>query len=96
MKTLSWIRVFSWILLLQGLHIITSTSLSLHNLKDKTQDEGHLLETDEEKNGLKSLEEETVGEARWMTSYIFPLFPQFYNVDYNDVWNFLTAVIDKK
>ena len=89
MRTLAWLRVFSWILLFQTLLIITSTSLSLYTLKDKIQDDGHLLETEEEKNELKLFEKETVGEARWMASYIFPIFPQFYNLDYNSVWNFL-------
>jgi hypothetical protein len=89
MRTLAWLRVFSWILLFQTLLIITSTSLSLYTLKDKIQDDGHLLETEKEKNELKPLEKETVGEARWMASYIFPIFPQFYNLDYNSVWNFL-------
>ena len=33
--------------------------------------------------------EENVGEGRLLASYFFPLFPQFYDVDYNDVWNWL-------
>jgi len=89
MRTLAWLRVFSCILLFQTLLIITSTSLSLYTLKNKIEDDGHLLETEEAKNELKPLEEESVGEARWMASYIFPIFPQFYNLDYNSVWNFL-------
>ena len=34
---------------------------------------------------------EKAREGRFMASYFFPLFPQFYDVDYNDVWNFLKS-----
>ena len=67
--------------------IITTTSISIHSIKDKIQDDDNLIE---DKSELIAMDKkETVGEARWMSSYIFPLFPQFYNLDYNSVWNFL-------
>ena len=68
--------------------IITSTSLSLYSLKNEDQKAENLLEA-ETKSTLKRANKETVGEARWMVSYIFPIFPQFYDVDLNGVWNFL-------
>ena len=34
-------------------------------------------------------EKESVAQGRFMASYFFPLFPQFYDVDYNGVWNWL-------
>ena len=46
-------------------------------------------EMDEELHPLNLEEKETVGQGRFMASYFFPLFPQFYNQDYNSVWNFL-------
>ena len=52
----------------------------LHNL--------HNFQTDK-KIGDRIIHKETVGEGRLMASYFFPLFPQFYDVDYNDVWNWL-------
>ena len=33
--------------------------------------------------------QDSVVEDRIHSSYFFPIFPQFYDVDYNDVWNFL-------
>ena len=32
---------------------------------------------------------EKAGTARFMASYFFPIFPQFYDVDLNGVWNFI-------
>ena len=34
-------------------------------------------------------ESKDVGTARFMASYFFPIFPQFYDVDLNGIWNFL-------
>ena len=87
MKCSLWLQAFSFILLFHTL-IIASTSLSLSNFKDKKQHEQNLLtkaNNDEHQVTLK----ETVGEPRWLASYVFPLFPQFYNVNYGKVWNFL-------
>jgi len=86
MKTQTWLRVFSITFLIQVL-IITTTSISIHSIKDKIQDDDNLIEN--ESQIISVDKKETVGEARWMSSYIFPLFPQFYNLDYNSVWNFL-------
>ena len=84
----TWLRVCSGISLFQIL-IFTSTSLSLYtNVQNKIQDEEHLIDIDA-KHEAESVNEETIGEPRWMSSYIFPIFPQFYNLDYNSVWNFL-------
>ena len=33
--------------------------------------------------------QEFVSNERIHTSYFFPIFPQFHDVDYNDVWNFI-------
>ena len=33
--------------------------------------------------------QEFVSSERIHTSYFFPIFPQFHDVDYNDVWNFI-------
>ena len=87
MRKQAWLQVFSITFLFQML-IITSTSISLHNVKDKIQNNDNLIDSKKELNNAVS-EKETVGEARWMSSYIFPIFPQFHNVDYNGVWNFL-------
>ena len=87
MKTSGWLRVFSVILLFH-IFIIASTSLSLSTLKDNIQDEKHLLTTTNQ-HKPKFEDEETVGEPRWMASYYFPLLPQFYNLDYGGVWNWL-------
>ena len=38
-----------------------------------------------------NVHKESVGEGRFMASYFFPVFPQFYDVDYNDVWNWLKS-----
>ena len=86
MKTQTWIRVFSITFLVQVL-IITATSISIHSINDKIQDDDNLIENESELVAVDK--KETVGEARWMSSYIFPLFPQFHNLDYNSVWNFL-------
>ena len=86
MKTQTWLRAFSITFLFQVL-IITTTSISIHSIKEKIQDDDNLIENKSELIVVD--EQETVGEARWMSSYIFPLFPQFHNLDYNSVWNFL-------
>ena len=86
MKTQTWLRIFSITFLFQVL-IITTTSISIHSIKDKIQDDDNLIENKSELIAVDK--QETVGEARWMSSYIFPLFPQFHNLDYNSVWNFL-------
>ena len=86
MKTQAWLRIFSVTFLFQVL-IITTTSISIYSVKNKAQDDDNLIAN--EKELIMTNEKETVGEARWMSSYIFPLFPQFYNLDYNGVWNFL-------
>ena len=86
MRKQAWLQVFSITFLFQVL-IITSTSISLHNVKDKVQNNGNLIDSTNELTAVN--EKETVGEARWMSSYIFPIFPQFHNIDYNAVWNFL-------
>lgn len=39
----------------------------------------------------KSNEKESVGQGRYMASYFFPLFPQFFDVDYAGVWNWLKS-----
>ena len=52
----------------------------LHNLHNFQMDK---------KIGDHIIHKENVGEGRLMASYFFPLFPQFYDVDYNDVWNWL-------
>ena len=36
-------------------------------------------------------DKESVGQGRFMASYFFPVFPQFYDVDYNNVWNWLKS-----
>ena len=46
----------------------------------------HNFEVDK-KLGDSKIHTENVGEGRLMASYFFPMFPQFYDVDYNDVWN---------
>ena len=33
--------------------------------------------------------QEFVSNERIHTSYFFPIFPQFHDVDYNDAWNFI-------
>ena len=86
MKTQAWLRIFSVTFLFQVL-IITTTSISIYSVKNKAQDDDNLIAN--EKELITTNEKEIVGEARWMSSYIFPLFPQFYNLDYNGVWNFL-------
>ena len=85
----TWLRVCSGISLFQIL-IFTSTSLSLYtNVQNKIQDEDNLIDIDTKHEAESVVNEETIGEPRWMSSYIFPIFPQFYNLDYNSVWNFL-------
>ena len=86
MKTQAWLRIFSLTFLIQVL-IITTTSISIQSVTNKAQDDDNLIANEKELISIN--EKETVGEARWMSSYIFPLFPQFYNLDYNGVWNFL-------
>ena len=86
MKTQLWLRVFSITFLVQVL-IITTTSISIQSIKDKIQDDDNLIENESDLTAVDK--KETVGEPRWMSSYIFPLFPQFHNLDYNSVWNFL-------
>ena len=86
MKTQAWLRIFSLTFLIQVL-IITTTSISIQSVTNKAQDDDNLIAN--EKELITIDEKETVGEARWISSYIFPLFPQFYNLDYNGVWNFL-------
>ena len=86
MKTQVWLRIFSLTFLIQVL-IITTTSISIHSVTNKVHEDDNLIAN--EKELITINENETVGEARWMSSYIFPLFPQFYNLDYNGVWNFL-------
>ena len=86
MKTQLWLRVFSITFLVQVL-IITTTSISIQSIKDKIQDDDNLMENESDLTAVDR--KETVGEPRWMSSYIFPLFPQFHNLDYNSVWNFL-------
>ena len=89
MKTTSWLRVFSLTLLFHIL-ITSSTSLSLSNHNNKeSKREINAIERREPLNQKHLSEKEDSGEARWMSSYIFPIFPQFYNLDYNSVWNFL-------
>ena len=89
MKTTSWLRVFSLTLLFHIL-ITSSTSLSLSNdNKKESKREINAIERREPSNQKHLSEKEDSGEARWMSSYIFPIFPQFYNLDYNSVWNFL-------
>ena len=39
----------------------------------------------------KSNEKESVGQGRYMASYFFPFFPQFFDVDYAAVWNRLKS-----
>ena len=36
-------------------------------------------------------DKESVEQGRFMASYFFPVFPQFYDVDYNNVWNWLKS-----
>ena len=86
MKTQVWLKIFSLTFLIQVL-IITTTSISIHSVTNKVHEDDNLIAN--EKELITINEKETVGEARWMSSYIFPLFPQFYNLDYNGVWNFL-------
>ena len=89
MKTTSWLRVFSLTLLFHIL-ITSSTSLSLSTYNKKgSKGEINAIERREPSNQKHLSEKEDSGEARWMSSYIFPIFPQFYNLDYNSVWNFL-------
>ena len=89
MKTTSWLRVFSLTLLFHVL-ITSSTSLSLSTYnKKESKREINAIERREPSNQKHLSEKEYSGEARWMSSYIFPIFPQFYNLDYNSVWNFL-------
>ena len=89
MKTTSWLRVFSLTLLFHVL-ITSSTSLSLSTYnKKESKREINAIERREPSNQKHLSEKEDSGEARWMSSYIFPIFPQFYNLDYNSVWNFL-------
>ena len=58
-------------------------------LKDETVlHNGYDLQLDKHLQG-NITDKENAGEGRLMASYFFPFFPQFYDVDYNDVWNFL-------
>ena len=50
-----------------------------HNL----QFEGHLQNNRNDREG--------VGQGRFLAQYFFPVFPQYHNVDYNDVWNFFKS-----
>ena len=50
---------------------------------------GGVQDMDEELPPPNLGEKETIGQGRFMASYFFPLFPQFYNQDYNSIWNFL-------
>ena len=94
MQKSRWLKFISVLLLFQ-LFIITSTSFSLSSLSNNKggsfEDKSKLLETDNKKKSATNLgdEEESVGEPRWLASYFFPIFPQFYDLDYNSVWNFL-------
>lgn len=94
MRRSRWLKLVSVVVLFQ-LCIITSTSLSLSSLsnsKGSFDDESNLLEAHTEKTIVTPLDnEETVGDARIVASFYFPIFPQFYNLDYNSVWNFLKS-----
>ena len=46
------------------------------------------LDSNEEKR-WNFLHKDYIGNDRIHSSYFFPIFPQFYDIDYNDVWNFL-------
>ena len=88
-----WLQLIAVLVLFNAL-IIASTSNSLasspsnqHNSNPKG---GTLNDGSNEKVAYLSPDQvQTAGEARWMASYYFPIFPQFYNLNYNAVWNFL-------
>ena len=92
MRRSRWLKFVSVLLLFQ-LFIIASTSFSLSSLSNNKGDgfgvESNSLETNNEHAIQLEETPESVGEPRWMASYFFPIFPQFYDLDYNSVWNFL-------
>ena len=57
---------------------ITANAKTMENLDGEFSEKNPQLEI-----------REKAGTARFMASYFFPIFPQFYDVDLNGVWNFI-------
>ena len=93
MRRSRWLKFISVLLSFQ-LFIIASTSFSLSSIFNKNEDslgiESESLETNNEKAPTVENKEGSVGEQRFIpASYFFPIFSQFYDVNYGGVWNFL-------
>ena len=58
------------------------------NLHHKSRLNGFGLGSIEDKRRI-SPKQKFVSNERIHTSYFFPIFPQFHDVDYNDAWNFI-------
>ena len=96
-----------WSLLIAICHVTNCVAYKVHQIDGKhTQIDAEYLSGISHNGGLSSAvnnmqlngntkhfngDKEGVGQGRFMASYFFPVFPQFYDVDYNDVWNWLKS-----
>ena len=94
-------------LLITICHVINCVGYNVHQSDDvHTQNDGEYLSGTSHNVGSSRAvnnmqlnkntkyfngDKEGVGQGRFMASYFFPVFPQFYDVDYNDVWNWLKS-----